>query len=129
MSRGIHFELPADNPERAVKFYQDVLGWKINKWGPVDYWLAITGTDTEPGIDGAIMRRAERVESGRSKGPVITFSVDSVDNCSAAIIRAGGKVIKPKTAIPGVGYHAYCTDPEGNEFGILEEDHSATWQE
>lgn len=38
MPGGIHFDIPADNPEKMAKFYQDVFGWKINKWeGPMDY--------------------------------------------------------------------------------------------
>ncbi|MGZ4908488.1 MAG: VOC family protein, partial [Halobacteriota archaeon] len=40
MSKVIHFELPADDPQRAVEFYEKVFGWTITKWeGPNDYWL------------------------------------------------------------------------------------------
>jgi len=57
MPRVIHFEIPADDPARAVKFYEAVFGWKIEKWnGPMDYWLAMTGEQEQPGIDGAITR-------------------------------------------------------------------------
>lgn len=46
MSRAIHFDLSADNPERAARFYSGVFGWKIEKWqGPSDYWLINTGDD------------------------------------------------------------------------------------
>ena len=48
MSRVIHFEISADDPERAVKFYEKVFGWKIDRWGPVEYWLATTGPMTSP---------------------------------------------------------------------------------
>ena len=58
MARVVHFELAADDPERAAKFYEGVFGWQIQKWdGPQDYWLATTGPKDTPGIDGAIMRR------------------------------------------------------------------------
>jgi hypothetical protein len=121
MPRGIHFDIPADNPERAVQFYHDVFGWVVNKWeGPRDYWLATTGPATEPGIDGAIMKRSDRRAEGRSTHPVITFSVPSVDEFLERITGAGGKVLLQKTAIPGIGYNAYCSDPERNEFGIME---------
>ena len=74
MNRVIHFEVPVDNPECAVKFYADVFDWKIDKWtGPVDYWLATTGSD-DPGIDGALTRRSEVVSA-----PVVTINVASVD--------------------------------------------------
>jgi predicted enzyme related to lactoylglutathione lyase len=59
MPRVVHFEINADNPERAVKFYQNIFGWKVNKWvGPMDYWLISTGDKEQPGIDGAIMKKA-----------------------------------------------------------------------
>jgi predicted enzyme related to lactoylglutathione lyase len=58
MSRVIHFEISADNPDRAVDFYSEAFGWEIQKWaGPMDYWLVMTGKNPEPGIDGAIMKR------------------------------------------------------------------------
>ena len=35
MPRVVHFEIPAENPERAAKFYKEVFDWKIEKWqGP-----------------------------------------------------------------------------------------------
>jgi catechol 2,3-dioxygenase-like lactoylglutathione lyase family enzyme len=58
MNRIVHFELPADNPDRAVEFYKKSFGWQIQKWpGPQDYWLVTTGADGEPGINGGILRR------------------------------------------------------------------------
>ena len=61
MNRVVHFELPADNPDRAVDFYKKVFGWQIQKWpGPQDYWLVTTGADGEPGINGGILRRQHR---------------------------------------------------------------------
>src|ERR1019366_686207 len=60
MPRPTHFEIPAENPERAMQFYSSVLGWKFNKWpGPVDYWLISTGDPGEPGIDGGLMQRRD----------------------------------------------------------------------
>ena len=32
MSRVVHFEIPADNPDRVAEFYKKVLGWNIQKW-------------------------------------------------------------------------------------------------
>lgn len=120
MPRVIHFELPAGQPERAAKFYEGVFGWQIQKWeGPVDYWLATTGPDDKPGINGAITPRTE--------GAVICLSLDvpSVDEFLQKIVGAGGGIVVPKTTIPGVGYQAYCSDTEGNVFGIHQEDPSA----
>ncbi|MGD2249054.1 MAG: VOC family protein [Candidatus Methanofastidiosia archaeon] len=119
--RVIHFEIPADNPEKASKFYQDVFGWTIEKWeGPIDYWIITTGPEGEPGIDGGLMKR-----EGSQTGMVNTIGVPSVDEFTEKIEKAGGQVVAPKMAVPGVGYMAYCQDTEGNTFGIMEMDENA----
>ena len=120
MPRVVHFEIPANNPERAVKFYTKVFNWKIDKWeGPVDYWLVTTGEDKQPGINGAIMDKKNQ------KVTVNTVDVPSVDKFLKKITDAGGKVVMPKTAVPGVGWMAYCADTEGNVFGIMENNPNA----
>jgi len=121
--RVIHFEINADNPEKATKFFEKVFGWKISKWkGPVDYWSASTGEKDEPGIDGAIMKRMD-------KGTTFLFvNVPSVDEFLKKIVKAGGKIVTEKTAIPGVGYSAYVKDTEGNIFGLFQEDSKTKWE-
>jgi predicted enzyme related to lactoylglutathione lyase len=119
MPRVVHFEINADDPDRAVRFYTEALGWKISKWGPMEYWLIETGEGGEPGIDGAIMA----LEKDRTT--VNTVSVPSLDEFSKRVEKADGQVVSPRQAIPGIGYHSYCLDSEGNVFGILEEDSSA----
>jgi len=54
-----------------------------------------------------------------------TISVDKWEAGAEAVKKAGGKVLQEKTAVPGQGYFAYCTDTEGNVFGIFEADPSA----
>jgi predicted enzyme related to lactoylglutathione lyase len=121
MPRVVHFEINTDEPARAIKFYTDVFGWKIEKWkGPLDYWLITTGGDNQPGIDGGLMRRMNP-----SSTTVNTIDVPSVDDFLTKIEEHGGRVVMPKTAIPGIGYHAYCQDTEGNIFGIIQENTSA----
>lgn len=121
MLRVIHFEINVDQPERAINFYTAVFGWKIDKWeGPEDYWLVITGEGNQPGIDGALMKRM-----GPSAGTINTIDVPSVDDFVTKITENGGKIVRPKVAIPGVGYFAYCQDTEGNLFGIIQEDKMA----
>jgi len=120
MLRVSHFEVPADEPERLVKFYENVFGWTVRKWnGPMDYWLVMTGETAEPGIDGGIARRGDE-----SPGVIPSIDVPSVDEYVEKITAAGGRIITPKTAIPGVGYLAYFKDTEGNTFGIMQEDTS-----
>lgn len=121
MNRVVHFELAADNPERAVEFYKEAFGWQIQKWpGPQDYWLVTTGADGERGINGGILRRQHP-----GAATCNTVSVESVDEAVATITKNGGKIALAKMAIPGVGHLAYCTDTEGNVFGVLQPDANA----
>jgi predicted enzyme related to lactoylglutathione lyase len=121
MSRVIHFEIPANDPERAANFYKKAFGWKIERWpGPMDYWLVTTGTDGTPGINGGLLRKQAPTVATTN-----TIGVESVDAAVAAVQNAGGKLVTPKTPIPTIGYFAYCEDPEGNLFGVLQPDANA----
>ena len=126
MPRVIHFEIVADNPERAMKFYKQVFGWEFSKWdGPQDYWLVKTGEDSQPGINGGLTPKTNQ-GSGNTGGR-ITNSIDvpSIDEFSNKISMEGGKVLSPKMPIPGVGYLAICEDTEGISFGIIQYDRNA----
>src|SRR6266478_9653430 len=92
MSRVIHFEIPASDPERASAFYKKVFGWKIEKWpGPMEYWMVTTGAEGVPGINGGLMKRNAHVTS-----PTNTIGVESVDKAAADVKAAGGKLVMPK---------------------------------
>ncbi|HCG99860.1 MAG TPA: glyoxalase [Actinobacteria bacterium] len=122
MPRIVHFELPVDDPERAIRFYESVFGWKIDQWeGPQDYWLITTGEETEPGINGALARRSDGMQVTQN-----TVGVLSLDDAVAKVVDNGGTVVLPKMPIPGIGYVAYCKDTEGNIFGMMESDESAS---
>jgi predicted enzyme related to lactoylglutathione lyase len=126
MARVVHFEIHADDPQRAVKFYSEVFGWQANNWGgPQEYWLVTTGPKTEPGIDGAILRRNQRVTGEGVTAFVCTVDVPSVDDTAAKITANGGTIALPKMAVPQVGWLIYGIDTEGNIFGALQSDHSA----
>ncbi len=119
MPRPIHFEIPADQPDRAVRFYEQVFGWQFQKWdGPMPYWLVRTGEGC--GIDGGLMNRAHP-----GQGTVNTVDVPSCDECVRKVEAAGGKIVMPKMAVPGVGWLAYCADTEGNTFGVMQADERA----
>lgn len=121
MSRVIHFEFSGENPEQLAQFYRSVFDWKIANWGgPVHYWLISTGKEGESGIDGAIKQ-----QDAAGQRTVVTVDVASVDETLKRISLAGGRVLTPKEAIPGIGFHAYATDPEGTIFGILEQNETA----
>lgn len=116
MGRVVHFEIPADDPDRAVGFYRELFGWKIEDANVgMPYWLVTTGEDSQPGVDGAIMARG-----GTANTVTNTVAVDSVDETLARVRDLGGEVVTDVMPIPGVGRFAYCKDLDDNLFGVLE---------
>jgi predicted enzyme related to lactoylglutathione lyase len=116
MGRVIHFEIHADDPDRAEAFYRSVLGWDVRAWEGAgdDYRLVTTGPPDRPGIDGAIMPRYEGLST------VCTAEVEDLAATGAAIAERGGARLADPQEIPGVGTVAYFTDTEGNCFGALQ---------
>lgn len=126
MARIIHFEIHAENPERAIKFYQSVLGWEFTKWeGPMPYWLVKTGPDSEPGINGGMMPRQGTIDGKAVIAYVCTAQVPTLDEHVRKAEQAGGMCVVPKMPIPGVGWLAYCKDTEGNIVGMMQPDPKA----
>lgn len=122
--RPVHFEIFAEDPERASKFYSDVFGWKIEKWSTpestMDYWMVMTGEKGTMGIDGGIARRSEASTKAGANAFVCTMGVSNFDEYHSKIMSSGGSVQMEKHEIPTVGTHGYYYDTEGNIFGILE---------
>ncbi len=120
MARIVHFEIPADDPERAAAFYGKAFGWAVANWAGEDYWLCTTGPDSEPGIDGALTRR-----SPDAPGFGLTIGVTSLDEAVAAVEAAGGQVVQRRSPIPGIGWLGVFVDTEGNTLTLIEADPAA----
>ena len=123
----VHFEIPANNPEKLSEFYKNLFGWKFEKMsmGEMgDYWMIETRAGTTqnmekaqntPGTNGGMMKKMDA-----NQRPVNYVLVESVDDFSKKIQDLGGKIIVPKTPIPNMGAFALGLDPEGNQVGIFE---------
>jgi predicted enzyme related to lactoylglutathione lyase len=127
----VHFEIPADQPERAVEFYRKLFGWDIKKYeggaaGGMEYWMVGTvptdaeGRPARPGVNGGLMRRMYP-----NQPPVNYVNVESVDQSVSQAERLGAKVLMGKTPVPGMGWFAQLTDTEGNVFAVWETDMSS----
>jgi predicted enzyme related to lactoylglutathione lyase len=126
MPRPVHFEIHADQPERAVAFYERVFGWSSQKWeGPEPYWLLTTGPDSEPGINGGVLHRQSPPSGDSAIAYVCTIGVESLDEYVGKAQANGATLAMPKMAVPGIGWLAYCKDTEGNLFGMLQADTKA----
>lgn len=128
MGRVVHFEIHAENPDRAVKFYTAVFGWQFTKWdGPAEYWLISTGDPQAPGINGGLVRRQgpAPTEGQAVNSYVCTIDVAAVDASVTAATTNGGKLVVPKMAIPNIGWLVYIKDTEGNIVGMMQRDTAA----
>lgn len=118
-----HFAIACDDVERAKRFYERVFGWRIEPWGPPDYYQVFTGTPERPGILGDLRVRHEPPSGTGAGGYECTITVDSLDETLAAIEAHGGAVIDgSRYRIEGVGDLAYFLDTEGNRAGVMQQD-------
>ncbi len=95
MARVGHFEIHADDPQRAITFYQNAFQWQFNKWdGPQDYWLIKTGDSDTPGIDGGLLRRMGLAPAdGQAVNAfVCTILSTSIDQDLNQIMTNGGSI-------------------------------------
>ncbi len=135
-NRPTHFEIHADEPERAAKFYTEVFGWDIQEWkmpgGMPEglaprYWMVMTAPkdSTEPGINGGLLKRMGGTDGTCVHAFVCTMQVENIDDIIGKIEKAGGTVAMAKFAFPGMAWQAYYKDTEGNIFGIHQQDKNA----
>lgn len=117
----VHFEIPADDIERARKFYQGLFGWQIapagDQPGGDEYYLIQT---EEGALGGGMMKRM-----APDQRPVFYVDVESVDDHIEKIKQAGGQVVVPKMPVPTMGWFAQALDTEGNVFAVWQNDPNA----
>ena len=118
----VWFEIPAEDVERARKFYSALFGWKIKEFrgaAAKGYWhIGTGGADASP--DGGMMERQHP-----QHGVTNYVLVASVEKAAAKVERLGGKICMPKAAVPGKGCFIVCHDTEENMFALWEVDENA----
>lgn len=120
----IYFEIQADDPQRAIKFYVQVFGWKFSevKGLPISYWKIETG-----GSRGGLLKRPAKTpppECG-TNAFVCSLEVANFDATAQTIEQLGAIVALPKFAVPNTCWQGYFVDLEGNTFGIFQVDPNA----
>jgi predicted enzyme related to lactoylglutathione lyase len=121
-SRVIHFEIQADDIDRAKKFYENVFQWEVHQMmteeqGGMDYWGLKTGEDGTPGINGGLYKRPA---DNKITTYDCTIQVDDIEKAMEAVKANGGTLQGEKMEIPGVGWFITGNDTEGNKFGIMQ---------
>lgn len=131
-NRVVHFEIHAENPARAMKFYTDIFGWKFTDFSEYvgsPYFGVETAEkeSKEPGINGGLMlRKGKAPEDGQPVNAyACTVQVEHIDEIITKIEAAGGTLALAKHALPGMAWQAYYKDTEGNIFGIHQADTNA----
>ena len=119
MAKIVHFEIPADDMDRAKRFYTELFGWKIVPYeGNSEYWLI--SAEEENAVEGGMMKRQHPGQ------PIVNYvDIPSVEDHMKKVRELGGEVVVPKMPVPGMGYFAVCRDTENNMFGLWEEDPTA----
>ncbi|MDP2388193.1 MAG: VOC family protein [Bacteroidota bacterium] len=119
-NRVVHFEIPCNEPEKTIEFFKTAFGWNFQKFGAEEYWIALSGDATTPGINGAIMKKKDPNQ------PIVnSINVANLDESIKNIEKAGGLIVVPKMPIPTVGWLAYFKDPDGNIHGVYQDDPGA----
>ncbi|GAB5522437.1 MAG: hypothetical protein Roseis2KO_03090 [Roseivirga sp.] len=114
-SRIVYFEIPATQPEACMHFYKKVFGWQFGQTKEEPYWLAKTGPDTLPGINGAITASKEGLDT-----VVNTILVQNLEETMTAIVHHGGEVCSAKQNLKGIGQMVCFKDTEGHLHRALE---------
>ena len=116
----VHFEIPADDFDRATEFYRSAFGWEISPVPDIDYAMLGTTPSDENGaptnagaINGGLMMR-----DPDRKSPIVTIDVADIEQALETITGLGGRMVMPKQEVLGMGYSAYFTDSEGNLMGL-----------
>lgn len=122
MAAVVHFEIPFDDKERAMKFYTDAFAWQLTDMPEMSYVMAPTAPvdenqmPREPGaINGGLFQRPNEAPN-----PTIYVNVESIVEAIKKVQAAGGKVVTPNTPIPGMGAYARVTDTENNVIGLFQ---------
>jgi len=125
----VHFELVADDPEKLSEFYKGLFGWQIDKMpmeGGEPYYMMTTGPSgeqgpTEPGyIGGGLFKKM-----APEQVPMNYVNVEDTDAYIEKAKGLGAQVLMGKMPVPGMGWTAQLKDPQGNAFGLWQNDMEA----
>jgi uncharacterized protein len=106
----VHFEVRANDPDAARRFYGEMFGWTFPEGALAGY------TYVDTGVPGTIPGGIGPTQGG---SPLVTFfvGVESVEAALQQAERLGGKVVQPATSVPGVTFGLFA-DPEGHIVGV-----------
>ena len=107
----VHVEIPSANVGEAGKFYEALFGWKMQHMAEMNYTMWEDGSGGGGGLP--------EVSVDSPAGQVLVY-IDSedIDADLKKVEKLGGKVLRAKTEIPGMGWFGIFQDPTGNALAI-----------
>jgi predicted enzyme related to lactoylglutathione lyase len=125
MNPVIHFEMPAEDRNRMVAFYNRAFGWQTQMLGPdMGEYVLVTTTESDengPKKPGAINGGFFPKKSDwPAQYPSVVIAVDDIGGSIKKVTEAGGEVLGEPMEIPGVGQYVSFFDTEGNRVSMLE---------
>ncbi len=121
-NRVTHFEIYGDEPEKLAAFYREMFGWRIERAEGVDYWrIQLDSSESNSVTGGGVTYRSTLT----IRGWLHYVNVVSVDGSIAVAEQLGGKLLRPRTAVPRTAWYAVLADPEGNVFAVWQPDPKA----
>jgi uncharacterized protein len=125
MNPVVHFEMPYEDRDRMVRFYEAVFGWQAQKLGQeMGNYVVVTTADQDVKKDiprGAINGGFyQKNPDWPAQYPSIVIGVEDIKDSMKKITNAGGKVLGDPMQIPGVGDYVSFYDTEGNRVSILQ---------
>ena len=112
----VHIEIPADNTAEGRTFWGSLFGWRFEAYpGPFEYHMTRVGEKSGAAITN--------MEPGK-RGARAYFRVDDINEGAARVKELGGEAADPRP-VPNMGWFATCSDTQGNEFGLWQNDESA----
>jgi predicted enzyme related to lactoylglutathione lyase len=113
----VHIEIPADDTAKSQEFWGSLFGWQFQAFpGPSEYHMTRIGGEQGLAITN--------MEPGK-RGTRPYFDVDDIKAGAARVKELGGEAADPM-AVPSMGWFVTCQDPHGNDFGLWQNDTSAT---
>lgn len=110
------FELPASDLERAIRFYEGILGKPMRRETMGGTSMGVFPYQQQ-GVGGAVVVGMQPTANGA--GPVVYLTAESeFDAILSRIEAAGGKIATPKMNLPNIGAIALFIDTEGNRVGL-----------
>src|SRR4030095_882658 len=108
MDSVVHFEIPADDIEKAKKFYKTVFGWEAKDYPEMKYtglWTSETDPKTGMPKKNGRINGGMRKRNAKGEGPSISMYVKSIEETLKKVEKFGGKPVGPKMQGGTTGEH------------------------